>query len=177
MKKLICPECGGELTVDSLTEFYGYCCLNVYCGTGLTKPAYHWDLTLSDVSALMIKVEFIPFSWSEALGDTIKEKLESLYSKMLDVVNILNDKKIDHNIIVASPKILEMLECYFGFSDHSTTNVWRFKEDAVPYKGVINKRWCLYQDNFSFRDVLVITGPDLLDGLGIEIPDLDVGPI
>lgn len=42
--KLFCPICTQELITDSLSEIFGYCCLNEQCKIGNTKPSIAWYL-------------------------------------------------------------------------------------------------------------------------------------
>lgn len=41
---LMCPNCAEELISDSLSEIFGYCCLNDECEIGITKPETRWFL-------------------------------------------------------------------------------------------------------------------------------------
>jgi hypothetical protein len=88
-------------------------------------------------------------SWdfNTALGDTIKEKYESLYVKVVEVTNVVHRKTLrgGANWIVTSPEVASMFEtATAGFapaaSETFTGSV------GIQYVGTVNARWRLFKD-------------------------------
>lgn len=88
-------------------------------------------------------------SWdfSTALGDTIKEKYESLYVKVVEVTNVVHRKTLrgGANWIVTSPEVASIFEtATAGFapapSETFTSSL------GIQYVGTVNNRWRLYKD-------------------------------
>lgn len=88
-------------------------------------------------------------SWdfNTALGDTIKEKYESLYVKVVEVSNVIHRKTLrgGANWIVTSPEVASIFEtATAGFapapSETFTSSL------GVQYVGTVNNRWRLYKD-------------------------------
>lgn len=90
-------------------------------------------------------------SWdfSTSLGDTIKEKYESLFVKITEVSNVIHRKTLRGaaNWIVCSPEVASIFETSVaGFaptlSDNFTSTL------GIQYVGTINGRWRLFKDPF-----------------------------
>lgn len=88
-------------------------------------------------------------SWdfNTALGDTIKEKYESLYVKVVEVSAVVHRKTLRGgcNWIVTSPEVASIFEtATAGFaptpSETFTTSL------GIQYVGTVNNRWRLYKD-------------------------------
>lgn len=88
-------------------------------------------------------------SWdfNTALGDTIKEKYESLYVKVVEVSNVVHRKTLRGgcNWIVTSPEVASIFEtATAGFapapSETFTSSL------GIQYVGSVNNRWRLYKD-------------------------------
>jgi hypothetical protein len=88
-------------------------------------------------------------SWdfNTALGDTIKEKYESLYVKVVEVTNVVHRKTLrgGANWIVTSPEVASIFEtATAGFapaaSDTFTGSL------GIQYVGTVNNRWRIYKD-------------------------------
>ena len=87
------------------------------------------------------------WDYSLALGDTIKEKYESLFVKLVEISNVVQRKTLRGgcNWIVCSPEVASIFEtATAGFaptpSENFTTNL------GVQYIGTVNNRWRLYKD-------------------------------
>ena len=87
------------------------------------------------------------WDFNTALGDTIKEKYESLYVKVVEVSNVVHRKTLRGgcNWLVTSPEVASVFEtATAGFapapSDTFTSSL------GVQYVGTINNRWRLYKD-------------------------------
>jgi len=88
-------------------------------------------------------------SWdfATALGDTIKEKYEALYVKVVEVSNVVHRKTLrgGANWIVTSPEVASIFEtATAGFapapSETFTSSL------GIQYVGTVNSRWRLYKD-------------------------------
>jgi len=88
-------------------------------------------------------------SWdfNTALGDTIKEKYESLYIKVVEVSNVVHRKTLRGgcNWLVTSPEVASIFEtATAGFapapSETFTSSL------GIQYVGTVNNRWRLYKD-------------------------------
>jgi hypothetical protein len=88
-------------------------------------------------------------SWdfNTALGDTIKERYESLYVKIVEVSNVVHRKTLRGgcNWIVTSPEVCSIFEtATAGFapapSETFTSSL------GIQYVGTVNNRWRLYKD-------------------------------
>ena len=87
------------------------------------------------------------WDFNTALGDTIKEKYESLYVKIVEVSAHVHRKTLRGgcNWIVTSPEVASMFEtATAGFaptpSDTFTTAI------GIQYVGTVNNRWRVYKD-------------------------------
>lgn len=88
-------------------------------------------------------------SWdfATALGDTIKEKYESLYVKVVEVSNIVHRKTLrgGANWMITSPEVASIFETSTaGFAPAPSNN---FESSlGIQYVGTVNARWKLYKD-------------------------------
>lgn len=87
------------------------------------------------------------WDFNTALGDTIKEKYESLYVKVVEVSNVIHRKTLrgGANFIVTSPEVASVFEtATAGFapapSETFTSSI------GIQYVGTVNNRWRLYKD-------------------------------
>lgn len=87
------------------------------------------------------------WDFSTALGDTIKEKYESLYVKLVELSNVIHRKTLrgGANWIVCSPEVASIFEtATAGFaptmSDTFTSSL------GIQYVGTVNSKWRLYKD-------------------------------
>lgn len=87
------------------------------------------------------------WDFNTALGDTIKEKYESLYVKVVEVSNVVHRKTLRGgcNWLVTSPEVASVFEtATAGFapapSETFTASL------GIQYVGTINNRWRIYKD-------------------------------
>jgi len=87
------------------------------------------------------------WDYNTALGDTIKEKYEALYVKLVEISNVVHRKTLRGgcNWIVCSPEVSSIFETAtagFGptMSDTFTGNL------GIQYVGTINGKWRMYKD-------------------------------
>jgi hypothetical protein len=88
-------------------------------------------------------------SWdfNTALGDTIKEKYESLYVKVVEVSAVIHRKTLrgGANWIVTSPEVASIFEtATAGFAPAPSENFTASL--GIQYVGTVNNRWRLYKD-------------------------------
>lgn len=87
------------------------------------------------------------WDFNTALGETIKEKYESLYVKVVEVSNVVHRKTLRGgcNWLVTSPEVASIFEtATAGFapapSETFTSSL------GIQYVGTVNNRWRLYKD-------------------------------
>lgn len=87
------------------------------------------------------------WDFNTALGDTIKEKYESLYVKVVEISNVVHRKTLRGgcNWLVTSPEVASIFEtATAGFapapSETFTSSL------GIQYVGTVNNRWRLYKD-------------------------------
>lgn len=87
------------------------------------------------------------WDFNTAFGDTIKEKYESLYVKVVEVSNVVHRKTLRGgcNWLVTSPEVASIFEtATAGFapspSETFTSSI------GIQYVGSVNNRWRLYKD-------------------------------
>lgn len=87
------------------------------------------------------------WDFATALGDTIKEKYESLYVKVVEISNIIHRKTLrgGANWIVTSPEVASIFEtATAGFAPAPSNN---FESSlGIQYVGQVNNRWRIYKD-------------------------------
>ena len=87
------------------------------------------------------------WDFNTALGDTIKEKYESLYVKVVEVSNVIHRKTLrgGANFIVTSPEVASVFEtATAGFAPAPSET---FSSSlGIQYVGTVNNRWRLYKD-------------------------------
>ncbi len=87
------------------------------------------------------------WDFNTALGDTIKEKYESLYVKVVEVSNVVHRKTLRGgcNWIVTSPEVASIFEtATAGFAP--TPSETFTSSLGVQYVGTVNNRWRMYKD-------------------------------
>lgn len=87
------------------------------------------------------------WDFNTALGDTIKEKYESLYVKIVEVSNVVHRKTLRGgcNWLVTSPEVASIFEtATAGFAPAPTDTFTGSL--GIQYVGTINNRWRLYKD-------------------------------
>ena len=97
------------------------------------------------------------WDFSTSLGDTIKEKYESLYVKLTEISTIVHRKTLrgGANFVVCSPEIAALFETATAgyaptMSDNFTSSL------GIQYVGAVNGKWRLYKDPlFNQRDILM----------------------
>jgi hypothetical protein len=87
------------------------------------------------------------WDFNTALGDTIKEKYEALYVKLVELSAVIHRKTLrgGANWIVTSPEVASIFETATAgyaptMSDTFTTSL------GIQYVGTINSKWRLYKD-------------------------------
>jgi len=88
-------------------------------------------------------------SWdfNTALGDTIKEKYESLYVKLVEISNVVHRKTLRGgcNWIVTSPEVASIFEtATAGFAPAPSETFTGSL--GIQYVGTVNNKWRIYKD-------------------------------
>lgn len=87
------------------------------------------------------------WDFNTALGDTIKEKYESLFVKIVEVSNVVHRKTLrgGANWIVTSPEVASMFEtATAGFAPQQSENFT--SSIGIQYVGSVASRWRVYKD-------------------------------
>lgn len=87
------------------------------------------------------------WDYNTALGDTIKEKYESLYVKLVEAAAVIHRKTLrgGANWVVTSPEVASMFETSTaGFAPSPSQGFT--SSLGVQYVGTVNNRWQLYKD-------------------------------
>lgn len=87
------------------------------------------------------------WDFNTALGDTIKEKYESLYVKIVEVSNVVHRKTLrgGANWIVTSPEVASIFEtATAGFAPQTSETFT--SSIGIQYVGTVASRWRLYKD-------------------------------
>ena len=87
------------------------------------------------------------WDFNTALGDTIKERYESLYVKVVEISNVIARKTLrgGANWIVCSPEVASIFEtATAGFAPDGSEGFTGAL--GVQYVGTVMKRWKLYKD-------------------------------
>lgn len=97
------------------------------------------------------------WDFNTAMGETIKEKYESLYVKLVEVSAVIHRKTLrgGANWVVTSPEVASMFEtATAGFapapSETFTSSL------GIQYVGTVNNRWRLYKDPLFPSNQLVM---------------------
>ena len=87
------------------------------------------------------------WDFNTSLGDTIKEKYESLYVKIVEISSVIHRKTLrgGANFIVTSPEVASIFEtATAGFAPAPSET---FSSSlGIQYVGTVNNRWRLYKD-------------------------------
>jgi len=97
----------------------------------------------------------IELDWNKLLGDTIKERYESLYLVVLNLTKDLSkdDPKKRTSWIVTSPELASIFEtATAGFSPAGSYD----ETNKVLFAGTINGRWYLYKDYEIDKNIILI---------------------
>jgi hypothetical protein len=87
------------------------------------------------------------WDFNTAMGDTIKEKYESLFIKIVEVSSVIHRKTLrgGANWIVTSPEVAAIFEtATAGFAPAPSENFT--SSLGIQYVGTVNTRWKLYKD-------------------------------
>lgn len=132
------------------------------------------SLSKQGVRDLYDSGEGVVLNFNELLGDTIKERYESLYVKLArQSADIYRKTGLSGaNFILASPEIASIFEtCTVGFWPVSSDEfeLDRVNHDAVIYCGTVNSRWRLYKSPTLSAGEFMIgirDGDTIIDVLG-----------
>lgn len=115
-----------------------------------------------DIMDLITRVEARKIDVSSLLGDSLKEKYQSIYVKLFELSNELGKSGNYPDVIVADQWTSNLFEC-----SASSCCYYDHKEEVVRVKS-INGRWELYRDLSLPVNTILLTGKDLMSGIVIE---------
>lgn len=87
------------------------------------------------------------WDYSTALGDTIKERYESLYVKLSEVSSVIHRKTLrgGANWIITSPEVAAIFET--SVAGYAPQNTESFSSSlGVQYVGAVSSKWRVYKD-------------------------------
>lgn len=96
------------------------------------------------------------WDYNTALGDTIKEKYEALYIKLVEVSNVIHRKTLrgGANWIVVSPEVASIFEtATAGFAPAPSETFTGSL--GIQYVGTVNNRWRMYKDPLFSRSLVL----------------------
>jgi hypothetical protein len=116
----------------------------------------------NDIMDLITRVETRKIDVSSVLGDTIREKFESIYVKLIELTNELGkSSNYFPDVIIVDECLSTVFECAYSFL------LYDKDEEIVRVKN-INNRWDLYKDKSLPNDTLLLTNKNLLRGIVIQ---------
>lgn len=116
------------------------------------------DITLNE---LYFSEEPILIDFAIMGGDTLKEKYEAIYVKLIEYSTVIHRKTklCGGNFILASPEITSLFEiATSGFAPFHPNNdqLDKVDEKIVKYLGTINSRWRLYSSALLDPEMLFL---------------------
>jgi len=97
------------------------------------------------------------WDYSTALGDTIKERYESLYVKITEISNTIHRKNLraGANFIVCSPEVASVFETATAGWAPAPSETFT-SSLGVQYVGTVQNRWKMYKDPTMRRNQLLL---------------------
>ena len=144
-------------------------------GREIEKPTFknfHTHEKLMEIAAGAGTIA--PWDWNTALGDTIKEKYESFYCKLLEVRKTLIAKGVaGYMWIAASPEICSILEVSTHLFSPAPSGDWSCEWaglgvtpvgiNYVDYCGTVGGNWRLYKDALMSQNVVLMGVNDKIE--------------
>lgn len=135
----------------------------------LEEVTFEKFLSHEEVEELLMMARHVSvWDFNTSLGDSIKEKYETLCFKMMEMTNVLLRSGAEGYFwIVASPEIASIFEtaCHGFYPITSEEFLKQYEEgkqipmklhDAVQYRGLVHSKWRLYVDpNITSTQVLI----------------------
>jgi len=114
-----------------------------------THPVVDWFLTNAGTT--------ITFDWKTlSLGDTIKEKNEALYTKLVETTNMVVQKGGKGFFwIVCTPQMSDFMATSVNFVP-AFNEQFPLGYNIVQRMGILGKRWLIYSDPLVAADTLLI---------------------
>lgn len=126
------------------------------------------DITHQDVEALLKRIKHEEWDWDEALGDTIKEKYESLWLKMFELTKQQSTINVRTDLVITSLELGSIFETSCSWRPYSE---WQMKKDVYKVSN-ISDRWTLYKDVLMPKNLLLLTRKTLDAGVAIKVANL-----
>lgn len=122
------------------------------------------EISHSEVMNLVKNSEWHKWDFVTSLGDTIREKYESLYAEIRNLWKEMEDLNIDLNWFITSPEISCVFETSRGFQP-----VYTKKKDDIIYKGNLYMQFRIYCDYNMPNDVILLTDSKMTKGMCLNI--------
>lgn len=134
-------------------------------------PTFEHFFTTDELEDIAINAQTVAaWDFNTALGDTIKEKYESLYVKLVEVTNVLLAKGAKGYFWIAtSPSIASIFEtatCGFWPTYNERDKIGGVFPMGLPqvsYIGAINSKWRLYADPTLKENQVIVGCNDTLE--------------
>jgi fibrillarin-like rRNA methylase len=122
----------------------------------------------NDIMDLITRVETRRINISSLLGDTIKEKYESIYVKLVELTNELGKSGNYYpDVIIADEFLSSVFECACSSSGYFKPRSLLYNEEIVKVKNV-GYRWDLYKDKSLPADTMLLTNKNLVRGIVVK---------
>lgn len=127
------------------------------------------------INLLKTNIDTISVDFNTLLGDTIKERYEALYLKILELTRtIFKNGAVGYAWIISSPEITSIIETSTAnfvpiSSDRFTPNRFTYEATQIPFDnelyevGILSNRWKVIVDPIMTNTMLI--------GIGDKEPD------
>lgn len=126
------------------------------------------EITHQDVESLLKRVKHEEWDWNEALGDTIKEKYESLWLRMFELTKEQSKLNVNANLVIASPELSSIFETSCSWWPYAD---WMARKDVYRVSNISN-RWTLYKDMLMPTNLMLLTRQGVDKGVAINVVNL-----
>lgn len=112
----------------------------------------------SNMEALMNVASTVTvWDFNTALGDTISEKYESIYVKMVEVSNVMVRKgSKGYFWVCTSPEAMTLFECTLKLRTTESVDYFPMGVTDRQYMGTLDRRWRLYADPMFPQERILI---------------------
>jgi hypothetical protein len=142
-------------------------------GTEMVKPTFEQFLTHEELTTIAAKTpNVLVCNFNTFLGDTIKEKYESLFVIICKETNLLLQRgAAGYFWIVSSPDVSSIFETVttgyepwpYAYTPHLLNGQYPMGLAAVDFCGVLNCKWRLYKNAAFPANQIIIGANDKLE--------------
>jgi len=123
----------------------------------------------NDIMDLITRVETRKINISSLLGDTIKEKYESIYVKLVELTNELGKSGNYYPDVIIADEFLSSV--FESFCTYFQPRSLLDEEEVVKVKNTpwtFHSRWDLYKDKSLPADTMLLTNKNLVRGIVVK---------